>query len=124
MQTVLIVDDDAEIRSMFCLALARLPCQILEAADGCAALEVIRATSPDLILLDVIMPRLDGWGVLRALQADPRTRAIPVVLISGHVLGDESQVREWGAVRLLSKPLSSIFELPMLVRELLGIPPE
>jgi CheY-like chemotaxis protein len=95
MPTVLIVDDEAEIRALWRAALARLPCRILEAADGCAALAVIRATPPDLILLDIVMPQLDGWGVLRALQGDPHTRAIPVVIISGHVLGDDSQVRAW-----------------------------
>ena len=102
--------------------LAALPCRLLEAADGLAAIAVIRATPLDLILLDIVMPELDGWAVLRALQADPDTRTIPVVIISGHVLGAEEQVREWGAVRLLTKP----FPLPLLqtvVSELLGIVP-
>jgi CheY-like chemotaxis protein len=123
MPTLLVVDDEAEIRTLIRLALARLPCRILEAADGLAALALIHTTPPDLILLDVIMPELDGWGVLRALQADPHTRAIPVVLVSGHILGDEQQIREWGAVGLLSKPFS-LQALQALVRELLGIAPE
>src|SRR3954469_2909221 len=121
--TVLIVDDDEALRELWGLALAALPCRLLEAADGLAALAVIRGTPLDLILLDIVMPELDGWAVLRALQAHPDTCTIPVVIISGHVLGAEEQVREWGAVRLLTKP----FPLPLLqtiVSELLGITPE
>jgi CheY-like chemotaxis protein len=121
--TVLIVDDDAEIRALWSLALGRLPCQLLEAADGREALTIIEATPPDLILLDIIMPELDGWGVLRALQADPATRVIPVVIISGHVLGDDAEVRAWGAVRLLRKPFP-LPTLPEVVGQLLGITPE
>jgi CheY-like chemotaxis protein len=123
MPTVLIVDDDASVRALWRLALARLPCQILEAADGRAALAIIRATPPDLILLDIVMPELDGWGVLRELQANPSTRAIPVVIISGHVLGDDDQVRAWGAVRLLNKPLP-LPTLQAVVSDILGIAPE
>ena len=67
------------------------------------------------------MPELDGWGVLRALQADPQTRAIPVVIVSGHVLGSAEQIHAWGAVRLLPKPFP-LTKLPALVCELLELP--
>lgn len=120
MPTVLIVDDDAALRTLWRAALARLPCTLLEAGDGLAALELIRATPPDLILLDIVMPELDGWGVLRALQADPTLATIPVVIISGHAIGDEAQVRAWGAVRLLTKPFP-LPRLPAVVGEVLGL---
>jgi CheY-like chemotaxis protein len=121
MPTVLIVDDEAALRALWRAALARLNCTLLEAGDGLAALELIRATPPDLILLDIVMPVLDGWGVLRVLQADPALSTIPVVIVSGHVLGDESQIHAWGAVRLLPKPFP-LTALPALVCELLELP--
>jgi len=116
--TILVVDDDAAIRAMLRRILEPAGYQILEAADGLAALEQIEAERPDLILLDMIMPRLDGWGVLRALQQSPPLATIPVVLVSGHILAEDSQVRAWGAVAQLPKPFRPT-ALRALVAELL-----
>lgn len=78
------------------------------AADGQAALEAARERRPDLILSDVMMPRLDGLGLLRELRADERTREIPVVLLSARA-GEESLLAgiETGADDYLVKPFSA-----------------
>jgi len=72
------------------------------------ALEVARARPPDLVLTDVMMPVLDGFGLLRELRADPRTKAIPVVMLSARA-GEESRVEglESGADDYLVKPFSA-----------------
>src|SRR5205085_10685295 len=77
-------------------------------ADGMAALSAARAAPPDLVLSDVIMPGLDGFGLLRALRADERTRTVPVVLLSARA-GEESAVEglQAGADDYLVKPFSA-----------------
>jgi len=122
MPTVLIVDDDEPCREIWRLVLTPLSCTLLEAGDGLAALALIQATPPDLILLDIIMPKLDGWGVLAALQAEPRTRQIPVVILSAHVRRDDEQFQASGARRLLTKPFP-LTELRDVVCELLELSP-
>ena len=83
---ILVVDDDALFRAMLRRILESAAYRVVEAADGIEALEQLHPAPPDLILLDVLMPRLDGWGVLRALRDRPTLHAIPVVLVSGHVV--------------------------------------
>ena len=122
MRTILVVDDEPEVRAMLRRALPLLlPCRVLEAEDGLAALAVIRDTPPDLVLLDIAMPRLDGWGVLRALQAEPATRTLPVVVISGHSFVSKTPDLDVGPVRLLPKPFR-LTALRAVVNEVLGTP--
>src|SRR6266478_812841 len=96
MPTILIVDDEPAVRTMDVHMLARLPCVVVEASDGVEALAVVRRERPQLILLDIVMPRMDGWAVLRTLQAEGFTPDIPVVLISGNAVLDEAAARELG----------------------------
>jgi len=103
---VLLVDDDPDLRSMTALLLEP-GYEVLEAADGEAAIAIARAERPDLILMDQYMPRLDGLGALEQLRADPSTGEIPVILVSARA--DESiRVRglDLGAVDFLAKPFS------------------
>lgn len=81
--TVLVVDDDDAIRDMLAFALELEGYRVLHAADGAQALAVVAEEPVDLITLDVMMPLMDGWQVADALRADPRTRALPRVMISG-----------------------------------------
>ncbi|HEY6432927.1 MAG TPA: response regulator, partial [Acetobacteraceae bacterium] len=104
---VLLADDNADMRHYVQRLLA--PRYAVEAvADGRAALEAVRRHPPDLVLTDVMMPRLDGFGLLRMLRADPDLRDIPVVLLSARA-GEEARVEglEAGADDYLTKPFSA-----------------
>lgn len=104
---VLIVDDQPDIRLMCRVNLALEGYDVLEAADGEAGLAAAREHAPDLMLLDVMMPGLDGWSVLEAVKADPRVRHIPVILLTARVQR-EDEIRGWssGAAEYLSKPFN------------------
>jgi CheY-like chemotaxis protein len=80
--TVLVVDDDSMVLEIYRLILERAGFNVLVAGDGLVALEVVSSTPPDLILLDIKMPRMDGIEVLKRLAADQATSAIPVVMLS------------------------------------------
>ena len=82
---VLIVDDDAGIRSYLRRCLGPITHRVYEAADGVEALAVARAESVDLIVTDVVMPRMDGFEFHAVLRADPTFAAIPVLFVSGEL---------------------------------------
>ncbi len=103
-QSVLVVDDDESTRRLLRFELEPYGLTVLEASDGREALEVARARSPDAILLDVVMPRLDGWGTLRELKSSPATRSIPVIVHS--VIDNRAFGFGLGAVDHLVKPVS------------------
>jgi signal transduction histidine kinase/DNA-binding response OmpR family regulator len=103
---VLIADDNADMRDYLCHILGPIY-QVDAAVDGRAALEQIRANPPDLVLTDVMMPKLDGFGLIAAIRADQRLRALPVVLLSARA-GEESRIEGLtaGADDYLVKPFS------------------
>ncbi len=104
---ILIADDNADMRAYLARLLRRY-WQVETVADGEAALKAAKASPPDLVLSDVMMPRLDGFELLGALRADPRTRSVPVVLVSARA-GADSAVEglEAGADDYLVKPFSA-----------------
>jgi DNA-binding response OmpR family regulator len=104
---VLVVDDEEGIRVLCRVNLELGGYEVLEAADGFTALEVARTQRPDLIFLDIMMPRMDGWEVLEQLKEDPATAAIPVVLLTART-SEEDQIRGWGEgiLEYLSKPFN------------------
>jgi signal transduction histidine kinase/DNA-binding response OmpR family regulator len=108
-RSVLVVDDDEGVRRLLAYELAPLGVSVLEAADGKAALETASARLPDVILLDVLMPGLDGWETLRGLKQNPGTRGIPVIVLS--VLENRAFGLSLGAFDYLVKPV----EMPQLV---------
>jgi signal transduction histidine kinase/DNA-binding response OmpR family regulator len=112
---ILWADDNADMRRYVARLLGR-SYDVLAVADGQAALEAARAAPPDLVLSDVMMPRLDGFGLLKALRADERTRRLPVILLSARA-GEESAVEglDAGADDYLVKPFSAL-ELTARVR--------
>jgi light-regulated signal transduction histidine kinase (bacteriophytochrome) len=99
-----VVDDNSDLRA-YIANLLEPSYRVWTAADGVEALEVIQAGLPDIVLSDVMMPRLDGFGLLRELRADPPTRSIPVVLLSARA-GEESAVEglDAGADDYVVKP--------------------
>jgi DNA-binding response OmpR family regulator len=92
---------------------------VLEAADGPAGLEKARAEGPDVVLLDVMMPGLDGWRVAEELLDDPRTESIPIVFLTARAeLRDRARGIDLGGIDYVTKPFNPV-ELAPLVRDLL-----
>lgn len=102
-RSVLVVDDDEGVRRLIAYELASLGVQVLEAADGSSALEIAVAESPGAILLDVLMPGMDGWATLHGLKQRPETRNIPVIMLS--VVENRAFGLSLGAFDYLVKPL-------------------
>jgi two-component system, OmpR family, response regulator len=103
---ILIVEDEPDIQAIARMALEMVGgFQVQNAASGNQALEMLATDLPDLILLDVMMPGLDGPGTLRALQDTPRTAAIPVVFMTAKAQPHEiAQFKQLGALDVIAKP--------------------
>jgi CheY-like chemotaxis protein len=102
---LLIVDDFEDSRAMYCAYARVCGFEVDEAADGISALEKARALLPQCIVIDLALPKLDGWEVVRRLRADPKTRAIPVIAVSGHTLDAHTKAaHEAGCDDFLPKP--------------------
>ncbi len=118
---VLAVDDDPAVRALITEALAEIGVEVREAADGEEALAKVAARNPDAIVLDLVMPRVDGFEVLERLQSDPATRSIPVIVLTARRLSQKERNQlSSRAVALLMKSAYSGDELRRLVREAVG----
>jgi CheY-like chemotaxis protein len=116
---VMIVDDEPSIRLVCSINFTASGWECREARDGEEALERIRAERPDVVLLDVMMPRLDGWSVAERVAADPATRDVPIVFLSARAdQGDRERAHALGAIAYLTKPIDPV-RLPDVVDELL-----
>ena len=119
MTQVLIIDDEAPIRLLCRVNLEAEGMSVLEAGDGPSGLETARAESPDVILLDVMMPGLDGWGVAEALLEDEGTAEIPIIFLTARAeFRDRARGLDIGGVDYITKPFNPT-ELAQLVRGLL-----
>ena len=117
---VLLVDDEPSIRTICRVNLEGDGLAVTEASDGAEALEQIRQERPSLLLLDVMMPSVDGWSVAEQLAADDETRDIPVVFLSARAAHeDRLRAQELGAVGYVVKPFDPL-ELAGVVRDVLG----
>jgi DNA-binding response OmpR family regulator len=106
-QTVMVVDDDADIVDMTRLVLEGGGYRVMAARSGPEALRSMDAGHPDLIILDINMPEMDGWQVLRMLKIDERTRAIPVAMFSIKAeVRDKLHGLQEGAFDYIVKPFS------------------
>jgi CheY-like chemotaxis protein len=120
--TVLVVDDSDVIRSLIVLNLELEGFDVYEARDGQECLDVVERVAPDLVTLDVAMPRRDGFSTLEALRANPATAAIPIVIVSARAQGaDLTRGAELGVNAYLTKPFEPS-ELIQAVRSLMTGP--
>jgi two-component system phosphate regulon response regulator PhoB len=116
---VLVIDDESPIRLLCRINLEAEGMEVLEAADGLSGLDVARLERPDVILLDVMMPGLDGWRVAEELLDDDRTEEIPIVFLTARAeLRDRARGIDLGGVDYVTKPFNPV-ELAPLVRDLL-----
>ena len=102
---ILVVDDSATIRAVLGRMLEVDGYEVVRAADGESALELARAEPPAMIFLDIVLPGMNGFAVLRALRHDPATQHVPIVMISGNQQATEQfYVQRFGADDFISKP--------------------
>src|SRR3954451_1632224 len=119
--TVMIVDDNPQNVELLQAFLESLPVKILTAGDGIDALEKVAQHNPDLILLDIMMPRMSGFQVCRKLKGDPKTRDIQILMVTAlNELGDIEQASECGTDDFVSKPVNKL-ELLTRVKSLLRV---
>jgi DNA-binding response OmpR family regulator len=119
MTRVLVIDDEAPIRLLCRVNLEAEQMEVLEAADGPTGLEQARAAKPDVILLDVMMPGLDGWQVAEQLLEDDRTRSIPIVFLTARAeFRDRARGLDLGGIDYVTKPFNPL-DLAPLVEDML-----
>ncbi len=103
---ILLVEDNPENRDMLSRRLIRRGYQMSFAMDGAQAVQITRAELPDLVLMDLSLPVMDGWEATRQLKADPATRAIPVIALTAHAMvGDRERAIAAGADDYDTKPV-------------------
>lgn len=107
MASVLVVEDDSELREMVSLVLTYNGFEVKEAGDGVAGLDLLASWHPDLIVLDVMMPRMDGVTMCRRVRQEPETAAVPIIMISGRTQGQViAEGLAAGANKYMIKPMS------------------
>ena len=120
MTKVLVIDDEAPIRLLCKVNLEAEGMDVLEAADGATGLDLSRLSTPDVVLLDVMMPGLDGWQVAEQLLQDDRTKEIPIIFLTARAeFRDRARGLDIGGIDYVTKPFNPL-ELAPLVRELLA----
>jgi DNA-binding response OmpR family regulator len=113
----LIIDDEAPIRLLCKVNLEAEGIEVLEAGDGVIGLEMARAEKPDAILLDVMMPGLDGWNVAEELLTDESTSTIPIIFLTARAdLRDRVRGMDAGGLDYITKPFNPL-ELATVVRQ-------
>ena len=116
---VLVIDDEAPIRLLCRVNLEAEGMEVLEAGDGPSGLAAARAERPHVILLDVMMPGLDGWRVAEELLEDPSTSGIPIIFLTARAeLRDRARGLDIGGLDYITKPFNPV-ELAPTVRDLL-----
>ena len=104
-KTVLTVDDSRTMRDMLMLALKDAGYRVVQAEDGVHGLEVLQAESPDIVITDINMPRMDGFGFIEGMRADPNHRTTPVLVLTTESDAEKkARVRAAGATGWIVKP--------------------
>ena len=122
---ILYVEDEPEMIDLVQLVLRTLPVEVIGASNANEALQALRAQPPDLVLLDLMIPEVDGWAIHREIQADPRLRHIPIIVITawGNLEDREKGLHAAGVVDYILKPFSTsdlIASVSRVLRELAG----
>ena len=105
MQIILVADDDLDNRIIACEILQSSGYAVREAANGFEVLEAVAREKPDIILLDLSMPKLDGWKTAERLRKDPAMKNIPIIAFTAHAMpGDEDKARQSGCDDYITKP--------------------
>lgn len=118
MATILIAEDYDDNRELLRILLNAAGYDVDEARNGAECVQIARRNPPDLVMVDLSMPELDGWGVFRELKSDPATSAIPCVAVTAHVESDRQRVLQSGFDAFVSKPFRTE-ELLKTVQKLL-----
>ena len=104
--TILLVEDNEDNRTIYRTILEHVGYTVVEAADGEEGIQRARDSGPDLILMDVSIPKINGWDATRTLKADENTRHIPIIALTAHALEqDRERAREAGCDGYLAKPI-------------------
>jgi CheY-like chemotaxis protein len=115
MARVLVIDDEPDVRWLIRMSLERAGHEVIDAEDGLRGIAMAMKQHPEIIVLDLMMPVMDGYGVLAELSKDPRTANVPVVVLSARAIPDEEErAIGAGAQRFLEKP----FDPELLAHEL------
>src|SRR5947209_20408686 len=115
MAKILLVEDNEMNRDMLARRLERRGYEIIVAVDGAEGLALARSEAPDLVLMDMSLPVLDGWEAARQLKAAPETQAIPVIALTAHaMIGDRDKALEAGCDDYDTKPV----EFPRLLAKI------
>lgn len=105
--TVLLVEDNEDNRMIYRLILEHFGYTVLEAPDGADGIRIAKEQGPDLILMDISIPVIDGWEATRILKGDDATRHIPIVALTAHALAkDRTRAEEVGCDGYLAKPVA------------------
>jgi two-component system cell cycle response regulator DivK len=126
-QTVLLVEDNEDNRIIYSTVLRHVGYGVVEALDGVKAIELARSVKPDIILMDISIPEIDGWEATRILRQDPETKDIPIVALTAHALADDRErATALGFTSYLAKPVEPravVAEVRRWIGEGTGAPP-
>jgi two-component system cell cycle response regulator DivK len=119
---ILVVEDQEDLRGVLRDLLTGSGYTVAEAADGQAGVEITRSERPDLVLMDIQLPVLDGYEATRQIKTDPNLNATPVIAVSSFAMkGDEEKARAAGCDHYVTKPYSPV-QLLRIIRGILGDP--
>lgn len=105
-KTVLLVEDNEDNRIIYSTVLRHVGYDVVEAEDGHQAVALARSALPDLILMDISIPGMDGWEATRILRRDPKTKSIPIIALTAHALADDRErAIQVGFTAYLAKPV-------------------
>ena len=121
---VLLVEDNLDNQVIYRMILEHYGYEVIEAGDGRLGVELARERRPDLILMDISLPVMDGWDATRILKGDPDTAAIPVIALTAHAMqSDEARAEEIGFDAFIRKPAEPKLVLRTVQRFLGHAPP-